>query len=156
MGLGKCRLFSNGWTNPIWWYFFWHLDISELLDMAKPHCLDSFLKLEFLVTGIFDYLRQWLMLFKFCHLAPLCWETAKFEIIRYIFDRFGTRTKVWSQSCKTHISSKMRNTNLKQKTEMFKQFSFKEKDKSIQWWLNSVKLKAGCQTNLRIFIWDRH
>ena len=73
-----------------------------------------------------------------------------------IYIRQIWHTKVWSQSCKTHISSKMRNTNLKQKTEMFKQFSFKEKDKSIQWWLNSVKLKAGCQTNLRIFIWDRH
>ena len=97
---------------------FCHSDISELLDMAKPHCLNSVLKLGFFVTGVFDYLMQWLMLFKSCHLAPLCWETAKFEIIRYIFDRFGTQTKVWSQSCKTHISSKRKNTNLKQKTEM--------------------------------------
>ena len=53
---------------------FCHSDISELLDMAKPHCLNSVLKLGFFVTGVFDYLRQWLMLFKSCHLAPLCWE----------------------------------------------------------------------------------
>ena len=38
--------------------FFWHSDISELLDMAKPHCLNSVLKLGFFVTGVFDYLMQ--------------------------------------------------------------------------------------------------
>ena len=115
-GTGKMQIIRQ-WMNKSHLMVFFVIWIFQNC-WIWPHCLNSVLKLGFFVTGVFDYLMQWLMLFKSCHLAPLCWETAKFEIIRYIFDRFGTQTKVWSQSCKTHISSKRKNTNLKQKTEM--------------------------------------